>query len=456
MKPPVSLLLAAALGAALPARAQDPSPRLAALGERAQADRTAWRLVESLTTEVGPRPVGTPAMARARDWALARLTALGFANVHAEPFTARAWIRGAESAEIVGPAPQRLRILGLSGSAPTPKGGLVAQAAVFPTYQAMLAQPAGALAGKIAVVTQPMARTQDGSGYGAALAQRAHGATEAARRGAVGYLVRSLSTADTRLPHAGYADYAGIPAAALSPPDAEQLERLAALGKPITLRLAMSSRVEAAAPSWNVVGEIRGRERPDDVIVVGGHLDSWDPGTGAIDDGAGVAIAAAAARLVAQDGAPRRTIRVVMWGSEEQGGSGEAYAAAHAAEAPRIVVAGEADIGADRVWRVALPAGGRDNAAVKAFTASLGGAGVVVAPEPATHGGADVAGLARAGVPVVQVAQDASRYFDFHHSADDTLDKIDPQALAQAVAVWAAFLQTAADSDVDFRAAAKP
>ncbi|WP_324088615.1 M20/M25/M40 family metallo-hydrolase [Phenylobacterium sp.] len=439
------------LGAAGPAGAQDLAAEAAAVRDKALSDPTAWRIVESLTTEVGARPVGTAAMARARDWALAKLASLGFENVRAEPFTTKAWIRGEESAEVVAPAPQKLRILGLSGSAPTPKGGLTGEVALFPTYQAMLDQPAGALDGKIAVVTQAMTRTQDGSGYGAILAQRAHGATEAAKRGAIAYLVRSLSTMQTRAPHAGYADYAGIPAAALSPPDAEQLERLAALGKPVSLKLVMASTVDPAATAWNVVGEIRGRERPDELIVVGGHLDSWDPGTGATDDGAGVAITTAAARLATLHARPRRTIRVVLWGSEEQGGSGSAYAAAHAAEVGNVVLAGEADIGAERVWRVALPAAGRDHPAVKAFLAALAPFSVVVSPDPAVRGGADVDGLVQAGAPVVQVAQDASRYFDFHHSADDTLDKIDPKALAQATAVWASLLEVVANSDVDFR-----
>jgi len=452
-----ALFFAAALLAAAPVHAADLAAGATAVRDKALIDPTAWKVVESLTTEVGARPVGTPAMMRARDWAVATLNGLGFENVHVEPFAAKAWIRGEELAEVIGPSPQKLQILGLGDSPPTPKGGLTAEIALFRTYQAMLDQPPGALAGKIAVVTQPMARTQDASGYGAMIVARARGPVEAAKRGAVGYLVRSLSTSDSRLPHAGYTDPpATIPAAALSPPDAEQLERLVARGKPVSVRLAMSSSVVPAAPCWNVVGEIRGREKPDEVIVVGGHLESWDPGTGAIDDGAGVAITTAAAHLATQGERPKRTIRVVMWGSEEQGGSGGAYARAHAAEVGKVVVVGEADIGADRVWRVALPAGGRDHPAAKAYAAALAPLGVVMASEPATRGGADVDGLVKAGAPVVQISQDASRYFDIHHSADDTLDKIDPAAMGQAVAVWASFLYVAANSDVDFRAAAKP
>jgi len=446
------LLVVAAIAAAAPAQAQDLASTAAAVRDKALDDPTAWKLVESLTTEVGARPVGSPAMTRARDWGLATLTALGFENVHAEPFTTRAWLRGEESAEVVGPWPQKLQILGLGNSAATPKGGLTAEVVVFRTYQAMLDQPPGALKGKIAVVTQPMPRTQDASSYGPIGVQRREGPVEAARRGAVGYLVRSLSTDGARLPHTGTSSAAGIPAAALAPPDAELLERMAARGKPVTVRLVMTSTVVPAAQAWNVVGEIRGTERPEEVIVVGGHLDSWDPGTGAIDDATGIAITTAAARLAASAGPPKRTIRVVMWGSEEQGGSSEAYLAAHKDEVSRIVVAGESDLGAGRIWRVSVPAGGWSHPQMRAFATTVAPLGVLTPTTPARQGGSDIEGLIEAGAPFVEFSQDADRYFDLHHSADDTLDKVDPKDLAQNVAVWASFLHLVANSDIDFRA----
>lgn len=463
-----SLLLAAACAAvfAVPAVAADLAPNLApnlardavAVRDRALADPTAWNLLESVTTEVGPRPVGTPAMARARDWGVANLKALGFENVRVEPFETRAWVRGTESAEVISPYPQKLAILGLGGSASTPPGGLEAEIVVFPTYQALLDQPVGALKGKIAVVTQVMRKTQGAAGYGSGVQPRALGAAEAAKRGAVGFLLRSVSTDDTRLPHTGaMGGEPGIPAAALSTPDAELLEHMAARGQPIRVRLNMTSTVIPKATSWSVVGELTGRTNPKDVIVVGGHLDSWDPGTGAIDDGAGVAIATAAAKLAATTGErPRRTIRVVMWGSEEQGGSGEAYAEAHKAEAAGIVLAGESDLGGDEIWQARLPKGSLAHPAMKAFVAALPPLKVIVSPDAAANGGSDTEGLQALGVPVVEFDQDASRYFDLHHSADDTLDKVDPKKLAQNVATWASFLRVVADSDIDFRAAAKP
>ncbi|MBX3483187.1 M20/M25/M40 family metallo-hydrolase [Phenylobacterium sp.] len=453
-----SIALAAALAAAVPAAAApssdmgDLSAGAAAVRDKALTDSTAWDVTESLTSEVGARMVGSPAMTRARDWGVAKLKALGFENIRVEPFATPAWSRGPESAEVVDPWPQKLAILGLGGSSPTPAGGITAPIAVFRSYQAMLDQPPGALAGKIAVVTQAMGRTQDGSSYGAVGVQRRSGAAEAARRGAIGYLVRSLSTDDTRLPHTGAGTPGGIPAAALSPPDAELLERLAARGQPVTVKLDMQSSVNPAAQAWNISGEIRGGEKPDEILIVGGHLDSWDPGTGAIDDAAGIAIATASARLVAQQGRPKRTIRVVMWGSEEQGGSSGAYLAAHRDELGKMVVAGESDGGAGRIWSLSLPRIGADHPAMTAFKASLPRLNVTVSRAAPSGGGADISGLIANGVPFVDFNQDMSRYFDLHHSADDTLDKIDPAALAQNVAVWAAFLYTVANSDIDFRA----
>jgi Zn-dependent M28 family amino/carboxypeptidase len=446
------LALAALTFAAAPASAQSLADKATALRDKALTDTTAWDVVESLTTEVGARPVGSAAAARARDWGLAKLKALGFENVHAEAFTTPAWSRGAEAAEVIGPWPQKLHILGLGRSAPTPPGGVTAPIAFFHTYRELLDQAPGSLAGKIAVVTEKMTRTQDGSGYGAINAMRTQGPVEAAKRGAVGYLIRSLSTDDTRLPHAGSANAGGIPAAALSTPDAELLDHMAARGRPVTVRLDMASTSRPDAPAWNVVGEIRGREAPDEVLVIGGHLDSWDPGTGAIDDGAGVAIATAAGKL-AGGLHPRRTIRVVMWGSEEQGGSGDAYAAAHKAEIGKMVVVGESDLGSGRIWTLSLPKGSAKLPAMKAFLAAIGPLKAIVAPTAPRFGGSDIEGLMAAGAPFVDFNQDASRYFDLHHSADDTLDKIDPADLAQNVAVWAAFLYTVADSDIDFRKA---
>jgi Zn-dependent M28 family amino/carboxypeptidase len=455
------LLASAAAGAA---RAQSVAETEAALRDRAMAGSGAFAIVESLTTEIGPRPIGSPAQARAMHWGLAKLKALGFQNVHVEPFTAPGWARGAESAEVIAPYPQRLAVLALGGSVPTPAGGIEAEIVLFKSYPDLLAAPLGSLAGKIAVVVQPMVETEGGEGYGAGITMRAMGASEAAKRGAVAYLFRSLSTASSRLPHTGFLHYATdapkIPAAALSVPDAELLARMAARGAPVRVRLSLQNTLNPAVQAWNVVGEVPGGERPDEVIVIGGHLDSWDPGTGALDDGAGLAITVAAGKLIADlPQHPKRTVRVVLFGAEEMGGfgggdSGAAYADAHKAEVAKIVLAGESDEGDGAAWSLQLPAGAAAAPAMQGLAGVLAPIRIFVDREPAMHSGSDVEGLARLGVPMLAIKQDARRYFDFHHSADDTLDKVDPKGLDQNVAAWAAAVYAAAESDADFRAAA--
>jgi len=441
-----------------PALAADPLRAGAeAARDRALTDTTAYDFIESVSVDVGPRLAGSEAAARARDWGVARLRALGFQNVHVEPFPITAWSRGPESAEVTAPRPQALAILGLGGSVPTPPEGVEGEVALFHTYADLLAAAPGSLAGKIAVVTQPMVRTEDGSGYGAMNPPRRAGASEAARRGAIAYLVRSLATGESRAPHTGALNYQAdapkIPAAALSVIDAELLDHMATRGAPIRIRLKLASS-SGPATGWTVVGDIPGTEHPDQLIVVGGHMDSWDPGTGSIDDGAGMAITVAAAHLVGAMHPPKRTIRVALFGAEEMDFSNDAFAAAHQAEAPRMVLIGESDAGADRTWSVQFPKGALALPEIKAVTAALAPLKIVISPDPAKGSGSDVAGLVRAGVPTVSFRPDTSRYFEWHHSAEDTLDKVDPAQLSQSVAAWSAFIYVVANSDVDFRAAA--
>jgi hypothetical protein len=425
------------------------------LGQRALHDPAAFNFVESLTTEIGQRLAGTEAHRRAVAWAETKLKAAGFENVHSEPFTFPAWIRGVESADIVGTVPQHLAVTALGGSVATDADSVEAEISLFRTYDELLAAAPGSLNGKIAVVTQHMVRAQDGSGYGAANPIRRRGPSEAAKRGAVAYLLRSLGTDNHRLPHTGALNYEDgaprIPAAALAIPDADQLERLAALG-PVRIRLRLTATVRESAPSWNVVGEIKGGERPDEIVLIGAHLDSWDLGTGATDDGAGVAIVLGAARLIGGlPQRPSRTIRVVLFGAEELNFSGAAYAQAHAGDTGKIVVASEADFGARNVYSVQLPAGVAESDFGKTLARIIAPLGANLDRRPALGGGDDIRDLQKAGVPVVSLRQDGLDYFDTHHTADDTLDKIDPKQLDQAVAVWAAFTYLAAASNVDFR-----
>ena len=424
-----------------------------AVRDRALSDPIAYDYVESLSVEVGPRRAGSEAAARARDWAVPKLTALGFANVHVEPFPITAWLRGPEEAEIVAPRPQKLAIIGLGGSVPTPPDGIEGEVALFHSYADLLSAPPGSLAGKIAVVTQPMPRATEGTGYGALNSVRRQGPSEAARRGAIGYLLRSLATGVSREPHTGALNYQPdapkIPAAALSTIDAELIDHLAARGAPLRIRLKLASTTQPAT-AWTVEGEIRGTEHSDQIVQVGGHLDSWDPGTGSIDDGAGMAIAVASARLAGAQNPPKRTIRVALFGAEEMDFARSAFAKDHGAD--DIVVIGESDIGADRAWAVQLPAGSAKTPEMLDYAATVAPIGVVVSPDPSRGSGDDTADLVKAGVPAFAVHQDVSRFFDWHHSSEDTLDKVDPAQLRQAVATWASFVYVAANSDIDFKA----
>jgi hypothetical protein len=444
---------------AAPCRAAEtPAATAAALSQKAASDDWSYKFLESLTTEVGPRLAGTEAEARAAEWAAARLKAAGM-DVHLETFPMTAWERGVETAAVVKPAPQHLVLTALGGSVATPPEGIEAEIALFRTYDALLAAPPGSLTGKIAVVTERMVRTVNGEGYGAANPIRRNGASEAARRGAVAYLHRSLGTDNHRLPHTGALDYisgvARIPAAALANPDADQLERLAALG-PVTVHVTLTPTARKDAQSVTVVGEIKGREKPNEVVLIGAHLDSWDLGTGAIDDGAGDAIVAGVGRLIAAlPQHPRRTVRVVLFGAEELDYSGSAYAKAHNAEAGKIVVAGETDFGARKIYAVQLPLGAAESPFGRALAATLPAQGALMSREPARRGGSDIEGLRLAGVPMLSLQQNGLDYFDIHHTADDTFDKVDPAELAQNVAIWAATAYLAAEIDVDFRDVAK-
>src|SRR5687768_8539135 len=291
------------------------------LRERALADSTAWDVVESLTTEVGPRMAGSEGDARAVQWAEATFKQLGYDKVWLEPVSFPKWIRRGESASVVGAHAQPLAITALGGSA----GGTVeAEVVRFADLAALQAAPAGSLAGKIAFIDYRMERKRDGSGYGPGSRIRSSGPSAAIRAGAAAYLMRSAGTDSHRNPHTGITRFdeglAPIPSAALAAPDADQLARLVALGKPIHVRVALDCGWTGTATSHNVIGEIRGRSKPDEVVVIGGHLDSWDLGTGAIDDGAGVAIAMGAGKLIGDlPTRPARTIRVVAFANEEQG-----------------------------------------------------------------------------------------------------------------------------------------
>ncbi len=450
--------IAAEAVASLPPRMVEAARRLR---ETARRSELAWRIVEDLTTRVGPRLAGSPNEARARALMVATLKRLGFANVHVEEFDVPGWRRGEERAAIVSPAPQPLAVTALGGSVATPPEGIAAPVVRFADLAALAAAPADSLKGRIAFVDQRMFRAQDGSGYGQTVAIRVRSAAAAAKKGAVAVLVRSVGTDSHRLPHTGMMRYENdvprIPAAALSNPDADQLARLLATAQePVVVRLILTPKTGFLARSGNVVADIPGGERADEIVLLGAHLDSWDLGTGAIDDGAGVAIVTAAAKLAGEMGRPRRTIRVVLFGAEEVGLLGaRAYLKAHEDEIDRHVLVSEADFGADRVWRMDSGVGEAALPFVAAVHRLLRPLGIGRGGNDSL-GGSDVSVLARAGVPAIGLRQNGMRYFDIHHTADDTLEKIDPRQLAQNVAAYATMAFLVAGGDVDLRAGGLP
>jgi hypothetical protein len=448
-----SYLLAALLLSAAPALAQQSistlpppvltDPKVAALRDNAlENDHYAWDITEGLTTEVGQRLAATEAEARARDWAVRRLKAMGFSNVRVEPFEMPVWTRGAESAEILSPFPQKLVVAALGYSGSTGPAGITGQVVYFDSVDALRAAPDSAVAGKIVFIDHHMMPAQDGSGYGQFGAPRRQGPTIASLKGAIGIVIRSIGTDYHRNAHTGvqyFTDGAKpIPAGALPLPDAEQLVRILKRGQPVTMHLTLVSQKSEGGHSGNVIAEVPGRDASAPILLVGGHLDSWDQGTGAIDDASGVAIVTAAAKHIMDAGRPLRTIRVVWFGAEEPGGfGGLAYAKAHGKE--RYAIAGESDFGADRVWRFSSQLSKTDPAAYAQLTAALAPLGITKY-DKGEAGGTDVEPTINAGAPWISLGQDGTRYFDYHHTPDDTLDKIDPEDLRQNVAAWTAML----------------
>jgi carboxypeptidase Q len=455
----LTLLLSLPLQAQQPTRIADGSmARAAQLREVAQQDDTGWKVVESLTTEVGPRLAGSEGDARAVEWAKAKFKALGYDRVWTEPVTFPKWERRSESARIVGAHAQRLHVTALGGS---PGGKVEAEVVRFESLEALQKAAPGSLAGKIAFIDYRMTRAKDGRGYGPSSRVRSGGPSAAIRAGAIAYVMRSAGTDSHRNPHTGITRFdeglKPIPSAALSLPDADQLARLVALG-PVKIALDLDCGWNGEYTSQNVIGEITGRSKPGEVVVIGGHLDSWDLGTGAIDDGAGVAITMAAGHLIGRlptAERPARTIRVVAFANEEQGlYGGNAYAQKYMGDLRKHQIGAESDFGAGRIYAFVAKTPDYAKDAVARIAQALAPLGI----EHRIDGegcGPDLSPFNNAGMACAGLSQDGTDYFDLHHTPDDTLDKIDPQALAQNVAAYTVFAYLAADAVGDFGSAPK-
>jgi len=404
--------------------------------DAALADSTAYLRIGEVADRFGARFSGTPQLEAAIDWIVAKMREDGLENVHTQPVMVPRWVRGEESLELVTPRPLKLRMLGLGSSVGTPAAGITAPVLVVSSFDE-LTRRASEARGRIVLYDAPFTT------YGETVRYRGQGASAAARVGAVASLVRSVASNSMQSPHTGNMRYdstvARIPTAAVSVEDAMMLHRMQDRGERVTVTLRMGASTLPDAPSRNVIAELRGRERPDEVVVMGGHIDSWDVGQGAMDDAGGAFVAWEVVRLMKRLGLrPRRTVRVVHWTNEENGGRGSAaYRDANLSEMAKHVLAIESDNGT--FSPIGFRVSGSD--ATVAVAQSIGpllariGAGLI---EPERNGPeADIAPLVRLGVPGMGLTVDRTRYFWYHHSEADTFDKLDAAEVARCVAAMA-------------------
>ena len=435
----------------------DAQPHRAAATQLVRAalkDSAAYKRLGVLVDRFGHRMTGSQSLERAIDWIVEEMKRDGFENVRKEPVTVVNWVRGEESAELLAPRRAPLHMLGLGRSVGTSVLGVRGQVLVVRSFAELRSRAAEAR-GRIVLFNVPFdTAIHPNTAYGRAVQYRAFGADSASAVGAIAMLVRSVTPASLRSPHTGgMAPYDStgrirqIPGAAISVEDAEMLQRMQDRGERIVVRLTMGAKTLPSARSHNVIAEIRGSERPDEVVVMGGHIDSWDVGQGAMDDAGGCVATWEALRLIRELGVrPKRTIRVVLWTAEEIGLMGAtAYRDAHRAAIDRHVLAMESDNGVFRPRALTFGGGEGGLATMSGIAALLGEAGI----DSARAGGpqADISPLFALGVPVATVETDPSRYFWYHHSDGDTLDKLDPVDLARNVAAFAVVANTVANMD---------
>jgi len=417
-----------------------PAARLIAEATR---DNFAWERLADLTDTIGPRLSGSPQLDRAIAWAVAELKRDGLDNVHTEKVMVPKWVRGHENAEIIGPSLRPLAMLGLGGSVPTPPDGIEAPVVVVHGFEELEAH-ASRIRGRIVLLNVAF------TSYGETVRYRQRGASRAARHGAVAVLVRSIGPDGLRLPHTGAVEYeAGaphIPAAAISSEDADTLDRLTTRGTQVVVRLRMEGHFEPDAESANVVAEIRGRERPNEIVVVSAHLDSWDVGAGATDDGGGCIVSWEALRVMKKlNLRPRRTVRLVLWTNEENGGRGGlAYRDRHRGELASHVAMIESDNGVFRPTGFGFSGSEAARQTVIAIASLLSDhpASSIVAGGD----GADITPSVQAAhIPGLSLEVDSSTYFSIHHTQADTVDKIDPAEMAKCAAAMTVMAYVLAD-----------
>jgi carboxypeptidase Q len=411
----------------------------------ATGDSAAYTRLGLLVDTFGPRLSGSAALESAIDWILKEMKSDGLENVRGERVMVPHWVRGAESAELVKPRKTRLALLGLGGSVATPSAGITAPVLVVSSFDELAARGADAK-GKIVLFDAPF------TSYRETVRYRLAGASAAARLGAVASLIRSVASFSIHSPHTGVVLYDStttrrIPAAALSVEDAAMLHRFQNRGQPIVLTLHMGAKVLPDAPSRNVVAELPGREHSDQVVVLGGHIDSWDVGQGAMDDGGGAVAAWEAVRVMRRLNLhPRRTVRVVLWTNEENGGKGAlAYRDAHEADLSRHVLAIESDNGTFSPNGFRFSGSSAGLAQVQQVGALLTRirAGTITRETESPE--ADIEPLVDRGVPGMGLDVDRTRYFWYHHSDGDTLDKLNPAELGRCVAALAVMAYVVAD-----------
>ncbi|HEX5052370.1 MAG TPA: M20/M25/M40 family metallo-hydrolase [Planctomycetota bacterium] len=425
--------------------------RCTQLAEKALTDNHAIEILKGLLTAAPKRLSGSPGYDAAVRWGLATMREIGLDNVHTEPCMVPCWVRGEERAEVVGAGAMPLRITALGGSVATPEGGIEAEIVEVRSFEQLRALGEAAR-GKIVFFNRPMPRAlrRTGQAYGEAVPQRTNGAVEAGKQGAVGAIVRSVTTAIDGHPHTGAMNYdeavTKVPAAAIATEDAEALSALMKQG-PVRVHLVLGCETRPDVAAANVIGELRGSVHPDEIVLIGGHLDAWDLGRGAHDDGAGIAHVLEALRLLETCGIRgKRTIRAVLFANEENGLRGAlAYAAAHADELPKHTAAIETDGGGFSPQGFSCSLRDAEAEAVHALFLPLQDLGAGVFASGAGAGGADIGPLAKAAVPCFGLWVDGQRYFDYHHSEVDDLPMVNERELALGAAVIAYAASVLAD-----------